>query len=89
MLQDIFQKNSVLNSIYELNKNNKISFLDVLIEINYNNNCFTTSTYKTPQITTLVPLTLKVNTPSNIKRAIINNLISHAKLISPTKNNIL
>ena len=42
--QDTFQKNSVLNFTHELNKNNKISFLD-LIDTNNNNN-FTTSTYK-------------------------------------------
>ena len=44
-----------------------------------------TSLTKTPLITTPVPLTLKVNTPSNIKKAIINNLISHEKLISSFK----
>ena len=38
---------------------------------------------KNPLIITPVPSTLKVNAPSNIKKkAIINNLISHAKLIS-------
>ena len=41
------QKNSVLNFTHELNKNNKISFLDSLIDTNNNNN-FTTSTYKKP-----------------------------------------
>ena len=45
ILQDTFQKNAVLNFTHELNKNNKISFLDVLIGTNNNNN-FTTSTYK-------------------------------------------
>ena len=44
MLQDIFQKDSVFNFTHELNKNNKISFLVVLIETNYNNNSFTIST---------------------------------------------
>ena len=43
ILQDTFQKNSVLNFTHELNKNNKISFLDILIDTNNNNN-FTTST---------------------------------------------
>ena len=42
ILQDTFQNNSVLNFTHELNKNNKISFLDVLIDTNNNNN-FTTS----------------------------------------------
>ena len=32
ILQDTFQNNSVLNFTHELNKNNKISFLDVLID---------------------------------------------------------
>ena len=43
ILQDTFQKNSVLNFTHELNKNNKISSLDVLIDTN-NNNKFITST---------------------------------------------
>ena len=84
ILQDTFQKNSVLNFTYELNKNNKISFLDVLIDNNNGNN-FTTSTYKNPLVITPVPSTLKVNAPSDIKKAIIHNLISRAKLISSSK----
>ena len=36
ILQDTFQNNSVLNVTHELNKNNKISFLDVLIDTNNN-----------------------------------------------------
>ena len=43
ILQDSFQKeNSVLNFTHALNKNNKISFLDVLVDTNNNN--FTAST---------------------------------------------
>ena len=37
ILQDTFPKNSVLNYTHELNKNNKICFLDVLIDNNNNN----------------------------------------------------
>ena len=48
ILQDTFQKNPILNFTHELTKNNKISFLDVLIDINNNNNKFTTSTYQKP-----------------------------------------
>ena len=48
-------------------KNIKISFLDVFIDTNNNNNNFTTSTDKNPLKTTLVPSTLKVNAPSDIK----------------------
>ena len=43
-IQNTFQKNSAFNFTHELNKNNKISFLDVLIDINNDNN-FITSTY--------------------------------------------
>ena len=82
--QDTFPKNSVLIFTHELNKNNEISFLDVLIATNNNNN-LTTSTYKTPLVITPVPSTLKVNAPSDIKKAIIHNLISRAKLISSSK----
>ena len=70
ILQDTFQKNSVLNFTHELNKNNKISFLDVLIDTNNNNN-FTTSTYKNPLVITPVPSTLKVNAPSDIKKQLL------------------
>ena len=68
MLQDNLQKNLALTFTRELNKNNKISFLDVLIDTNNNNNNFTTSTYKNPLIRTPVPSTLKVNAPSDIKK---------------------
>ena len=44
ILKDTFQKNSVLNFTQELNKNNKISILDIHIDNNDNNNNFTTST---------------------------------------------
>ena len=71
ILQDTFQKNSVLNFTPELNKNNKISFLDVLIDTNNDNYNLTPSTYKKPLITTPVPSTLKVNAPSDIKKQLL------------------
>ena len=40
---------------------------------------------KNPPVITPVTSTLKVNVPLDIKKAIINNLISHAKLISFSK----
>ena len=40
---------------------------------------------KNPLVITLVPSTLKVNAPSDIKKTIIDNLISRAKLISSSK----
>ena len=40
---------------------------------------------KNPLIITPVPSTLNMNVPSNIKKAIINNLISCSKLISSSK----
>ena len=78
---DTFQKNSVLNFTHELNKNNGISFLDVLIDTNNKNDNFTIYTNKTTLITTPVPSTLKVNVLSDLKKVIMNNLISCAKLI--------
>ena len=54
ILQDTFQKYSVLNFTHELNKSNKISFLRVLIDTDNNNN-FSTSTYKNPLVITPVP----------------------------------
>ena len=76
-----FQKNSVLNFINEQNKNNKISFLDVLID--------TTSTYfkNTPTLNFKKTPTLnfKIECPFRYKKAIINNLISRVKLISSSK----
>ena len=62
ILQDTFQKNSVLNFTHELNKNNKISILDVLIDTNNNNN-FTTSTYKKPSSNNSCTLKFKSECP--------------------------
>ena len=45
ILQETFQKNSVLYLTHELNKNNKISFLVVVIDTKDKNN-FITSPYK-------------------------------------------
>ena len=45
-LQTAFQSNSVLTFTYELNKNNKMPFLDVLIHSN--SDPFITSPYKKP-----------------------------------------
>ena len=75
------KQNSVLYFTHELNKNNKISFLDVPIDTNNNNN-FTTSTYKKNP---LIITTLKANAPSDMKKAIVNNLISRAKLITSSR----
>ena len=69
---------------HELNKNNKISFLDVLIDANNNNN-FTTSTYKKPSSNNSCTLNFKSECPFRYKKAIIHNLISRAKLISSSK----
>ena len=78
------KNNSVLNFTHELNKNNKISFLDVLIDANNNNN-FTTSTYKKPSSNNSCTFNFKSECPFRYKKAIIHNLISRAKLISSSK----
>ena len=71
----------VLNFTHELNKNNKISFLDVLIDTNNNNN-FTNFTYKKPSNNNSCTLNFKSECPFRYKKTIINSLISRAKLIS-------
>ena len=69
------KKKAVLIFTHELNKNHKVSFLGVLIDTK--NNKFTTLVTKNPVIITPVPSTLKVNAPSDIKKAIINMLYGH------------
>ena len=71
ILQDTLQKNSVLIFTHELNKNIRISFLDILIITKNNNDNFTTSTYKNSLITTPVPSILKVNASSDIKKELL------------------
>ena len=68
ILQDTFQKNSVLNFTHGLNKNNKISFLDVLIDTNNNNN-FTTSTYKKLSSNNSCTLNFKSECPFRYKKS--------------------
>ena len=63
--------------------NNKISFLDVLIDTNNINN-FTTYTYKKPSSNNSCTLNFKSECPFRFTKAIIHNLISRAKP-PPTK----
>ena len=84
ILQDTFQKNSVFNFTHELNKNNKISFLDVLIATNNYNN-FTTSTNKKPSNNNSCTFNFKSECHFRYKKAIITNLISHASWSPPPK----
>ena len=80
-------KNLVLNLIHELNEN-KILFLDVLIDTNNINNDFTTSTDKKHSNYNFCTLNFKNKCPFRYikkKKAIINNLISSAKLISTSE----
>ena len=82
ILRDTFQRNSVLNLTHELNKNNKIFFLDVLIDTNKYNNSITKKSSNNNPCT----LNFKSECPFRYKKkAIINNLISRAKLISSSK----
>ena len=64
------KKNSSLNFTHELNKNNKISFLDVLIDTNNNNN-FTTSTYKKTSNDNSSTLNLKSECPFRYKKQLL------------------
>ena len=72
ILQDTFKKNSVLNFTHKLNKNNKISILDVLIDTNNNNNNnFTTSTYKNPTYDNSCTLNFKSDCPFWYKKQLL------------------
>ena len=85
--QDTFQKNSILNFTPELNKNNQICFLDALIDTNNNNdNKFITPTYKKPSNNNSNTLNFKSERPFRYKKAIINNLVSRAKMISSSSS---
>ena len=64
-----------------MNQTKTIKFpFDVLIDTNNNNN-FTTSTNKKPSSNNSSTLNFKSECPFRYKKAIINNLISRAKLI--------
>ena len=78
ILHETFKKKLCIT--HELNKTSKISFLDVHIDTNNNNN-FTISTYKKPSGS----LKFKSKCPFQYKKGIINNLISRTKLISFSK----
>ena len=62
------KKKTVLNFTNELNKNNKIPFLDVLIITNNKYN-FTTTTYEKTLIITPLPTTLKIEFPIRYKKS--------------------
>ena len=69
---------------------NIFSFLDVLIDTNNNynnnnNNNFTTSSFKKPSNDNSCTLNFKSECPFRHKKVVINNSISHAKLISSSK----
>ena len=83
-LQTAFQSNSVLTFTYELNKNNKIPFLDVLIHSN--SDPFITSPYKKPTSQNSCLLNYKSECPEHYKTAVIKNFIRKAKLISSSHN---
>ena len=64
------KKSSVLKFFtHELNKNNKISFLDVLIDTNNNN--FTTSTYKKASNNNSCTLNFKSERPFRYKKQLL------------------
>ena len=85
ILQDEFQKHSVLNFTQEQNKDNKIPFLDVLNNTYSNNNKFTTSTYKNPSKNKSCILNFNSECVFRYKIAIIHNLITQAKFNSFSK----
>ena len=79
-LKQVLHSNSVLTFTHELNVNNKIPFLDVLIDTNGHN--FETSTYKKPTSINSCLINYKSECPFRYKTAVIKNLIKRSKLIS-------
>ena len=82
-LQQTFQNNLVLKFKYELNTDNKIPFLDVLIDSN--NDKITTSPYVKPTSLNSCLLNYKSECPYRYKKAVIKNLLNRAQLISSTR----
>ena len=83
-LKNILQKESVLTFSHELNINNKIPFLDVLVDSS--NGKFTTSPYKKPTSAHSCLLNYQSECPERYKIAVIKNFISRAKLTSSTSS---
>ena len=79
-LKQVLHSNSVLTFTHELNVNNKIPFLDVLIDTNGFK--FETSTYKKPTSINSCLINYKSECPFRYKTAVIKNLIKRSKLIS-------
>ena len=84
MLQDTFEKNSVPYFTHDVNKNNKIPFLDVLIDTTTYNDKLTLTTYQKPTNNNSCTLNFKRLYLFRYKLVIINNLIYRARLISST-----
>ena len=82
-LRQLFQQHSVLNFTIELNKNNRIPFLDVLVDSN--SDSFTTSLYKKPTSLNSSTLNYKSECPYRYKTAVIKNFLQRAKLISSSR----
>ena len=83
-LRNAFQNNSVLTFTYELNKQNRIPFLDVLIDSS--GDIFTTSPYRKPTSENSCLLNFKSECPNRYKIAVIKNFIYRAKTISSNDN---
>ena len=73
----------MLNFTIELNKNNRIPFLDVLVDSN--SDSFTTSLYKKPTSLNSCTLNYKSECPYRYKIAVIKNFLQRAKLISSSR----
>ena len=82
-LRKLFQQHSVLNFTVELNENNKIPFLDVLVDSNTDQ--FTTSLYKKPTSLNSCTLNYKSECPKRYKTAVVRNLLQRAHLISSSR----
>ena len=79
-LKKAFENNSVLSFSCEFSKDNKLPFLDVLVDVHPNN--FVTSPYKKPSSKNSPLLNFVSECPERYKVAVIKNLIYRAKSIS-------
>ena len=80
LLKNKFETNSILNFTIEVNQNNKIPFLDVLVDNNEDR--YVTAPYKKPTCESSCLLNYRSECPERYKIAVIKNFINRAKKIS-------
>ena len=80
LLKNKFETNSILKFTVEVNQNNKIPFLDVLVD--NNDDRYITTPYKKPTSESSCLLNYRSECPEKYKIAVVKNFINRAKKIS-------